>query len=148
MNIDKVKLLELAETYTAKERESIFTSHIDFNFEHEGKAFYVCLTQSLGLSFASIEPFFPAALFNSLEDAYRDDYYDYFLENTDPRLISNNDFIDYLRSIELLLDISLRYVYLIYDLGLGKIFIGALTDGNYFSLAMIDFNKLVDVGSR
>lgn len=148
MNIDKNKFLNYLESYTAKERESISSLYIDFNFKYKGKNFYVYLNQSSDLDFTCLEEFIPAALFNSLEDAFRDEYYDYFIEKTDLRLISNNDFINYLRSIELLLDISLRYVYLIYDLELGRIFIGELTDGNYFILAMIDFNKLANAGSH
>lgn len=146
MNIDKNKLLNYSESYIPKERESIISLYIDFNFDYRGKNFYVCLNQSSDSDFACLEEFIPAALFNSLEDAFRDEYYDYFVGKTEPVLISNNEFKNFLINIELFLAISVGCVYCIYRVYTDRFFMGELTNGHYFSLAILDINKLAGIG--
>ncbi len=134
--INKSFILEYSKKYNFKDHENIFSPYINFNFRINGINFYVGLIQSIGSSFSCLEEFFPAALYNSLEDMYKENNYEFFISKIEPILLDNDSFSENLRDIGLPVELSVQYVYLIYHLGLDRFFIGKLDDGDYFSLAI------------
>lgn len=137
--MNKAKILKFSNDYTAPKYENLFTAY-DAKLNTNGRNYYICLVQSIGAGFNSIEAFFPAALFNSLEDVYRDEDYEYFVSITDPTLLTTDDFIEFLQSIDLTLNISIKYVHLMCDISSERFFVGELINGGYFSLAVLDFD--------
>ena len=135
--INKDKIISYSKKYDFKGHENIFSPYIDFNFKINENSFYIALIQSMGSSFSCLEEFFPAVLYNSLEDAYKENDYEILISKIEPILLDNDSFIKKLQDIGLSIEISLQYVYLIYKAGLEAFYIGALTDGKYFSLAIL-----------